>query len=87
MGTFGLGLSVSSNFGPADDFITCKYRESSPSEHEARLGFKAGKNCDGYFMAEDLIKQVDKVINIFKSHTKGFATGLFIFDNVPSHQK
>jgi len=78
---------VSSNFFPADDFITCKYRESLPSEHEARLVFKAGKNRDGYFTAEDLIKQVDKVIDIFESHTKGFATGLFIFDNAPSHQK
>jgi len=78
---------VSSKIFPADVFITCKYRKSSPSECEARLVFKAGKNHDGYFMAEDLIKQVDKAIDIFESHTKGFARGIFIFNNVPSHQK
>jgi len=72
---------VSEFFCPADDFITCKCRESSPSEREARLVFKAGKNRDGYFAADDLIKQVDKAIDIFESRTKGFTTGLFIFDN------
>lgn len=31
--------------------------------------------------------QVDKAIDIFESKTNGFATGLFVFDNAPSHQK
>ena len=54
---------------------------------EARVVFKAGKNRDGYFSCEDLLKQVEHSIDIFESKTSGFATGLFIFDNAPSHQK
>lgn len=54
---------------------------------EARLIFRAGKNRDGYFSAEDLLAQVDKAIDILESLTNGFATGLFLFDNAPSHQK
>jgi hypothetical protein len=54
---------------------------------EACIVFKAGKNRDGYFTADNLIQQVDKAINIFEDWTNGFATGLFCFDNAPSHQK
>ena len=54
---------------------------------EARVIFKAGKNRDGWFAAEDLLKQVDHAINIFEGKTDGRATGLFLFDNAPSHQK
>ena len=54
---------------------------------EARLLFHAGKNRDGYFTSEELLAQVDRAIDIFESKTKGFATGLFIFDNAPSHRK
>ena len=53
----------------------------------ARVVFKAGKNRDGYFSAADLLKQVDRAIDIFESKTNGFATGLFMFDNAPTHQK
>ena len=49
--------------------------------------FKAGKNRDGYFDADDLIKQVDQAIDIFEEKSNGCATGLFLFDNAPSHQK
>jgi hypothetical protein len=49
--------------------------------------FKAGKNQDGYFSAEDSIKQVESAIDIFKSKINGFATGLFLFNNALSHQK
>lgn len=54
---------------------------------EARILFKAGKSWDGYFTAENLIEQVDHAIDIFEEKTSGFATGLFMFDNAPSHQK
>ena len=54
---------------------------------EAWIIFKAGKNCDGYFTADNLIKQVDTTIDIFEGRTNGFATGLWCFDNAPSHQK
>ena len=54
---------------------------------EVRILFKVGKNRDGYFSSDDLIKQVLHVIDIFETKTNGFVTGLFLFDNVPSHQK
>jgi hypothetical protein len=54
---------------------------------EARIIFKAGKNRDGWFDADNLLQQVDNAIDIFKGLTKGWAQGLFLFDNVPSHQK
>ena len=55
------------------------------SNSEARVLFKAGKNCDGWFGAEDLLKQVDHAIDIFEGKTSGRATGIFLFDNAPSH--
>jgi hypothetical protein len=54
---------------------------------EVHLFFWAGKARDGYFDNDDLIREVDKAIDIFKGKTNGFATGLFLFDNAPSHQK
>ena len=53
---------------------------------EAHGVFKAGKSQDGWFSADDLLEQIEKSIDIFKSKTNGFATGLFFFDNAPSHQ-
>ena len=53
---------------------------------EAQVVFKAGKNRDGYFTAEDLLLQVEKAVDIFESRTNGTGTGLFMFDNAPSHQ-
>lgn len=48
--------------------------------------FKAGKNCDGWFASEDLLQQVNNAIDVFEGRVP-FATGLFLFDNAPSHQK
>ena len=44
-------------------------------------------NRDGYFDANDLQRQVDHAIDIFEGKTNGYAQGLFLFDNAPSHQK
>ena len=57
------------------------------SIREAWIIFKAGRNRDGYFDANDLLKQVNNTIDIFEGLTKGWAQGLFLFDNMPSHQK
>jgi hypothetical protein len=54
---------------------------------EAWINFNAGQNCDGYFNADDLLQQVDKAIDIFEGLTNGWAQELFLFGNVPSHQK
>jgi hypothetical protein len=48
---------------------------------------RSEKNRDGYFDAEDLLAQVDKAIDILEDRTNRFATGLWLFDNAPSHQK
>ena len=47
------------------------------STREARIIFKAGKNRDGFFDANDLLRQVDKAIDIFEGLTNGHAQGLF----------
>ena len=52
---------------------------------EVHVFFKAEKNHDGCFNSEDLLQQVENAINIFEGKTHGFATGLFLFDNAPSH--
>ena len=54
---------------------------------DAHVIFKASKNQDGQFSADDLLDQVDCEIDVFKRKTNAFATGLFMFDNAPSHQK
>jgi hypothetical protein len=41
---------------------------------EARLEWEAGKAHDGYFSGADLLKQVEKVIDIFESRTNNTAT-------------
>ena len=52
---------------------------------EARIVFKAGTNCNGWFSADDLLKQVENAIDIFKVKINNFATNLFMFNNAPSH--
>ena len=54
---------------------------------EARVLFRPGKNRDGWFTADNLLAQVDNTITIFEGLTRGYAQGLFLFDNAPSHQK
>jgi hypothetical protein len=49
--------------------------------------FKPGKNRDRFFDAKELITRVDHAIDIFVCKTNSLAQALFMFDNVPSHQK
>ncbi|KIJ51597.1 hypothetical protein M422DRAFT_243892 [Sphaerobolus stellatus SS14] len=69
------------------DFLTSEWGHLVDGDEEACIIFKAGKNRDGYFASEDLLKQVDKASDIFEGKTKGWAIGLFLFDNAPSHQR
>ena len=57
------------------------------SYSEACTFFKPGKNRDGWFLVKELLAQLDTSIDIFEGLTKGWAQGLFLFDNAPSHQK
>jgi len=72
---------------PLLPIISYIYLTHFTSIREAQIIFKVGKNHDGFFDADDLLQQVDKAIDIFKGPTKGWAQGLFLFDNAPSHQK
>ena len=54
---------------------------------KAQAIFKAGTNQDGWFSADNLLNQVENAIDIFEAKTSNFATGLFMFNNAPSHQK
>ncbi|KAF8171707.1 hypothetical protein BJ912DRAFT_833259, partial [Pholiota molesta] len=71
----------------ASEFLTSEWGRLTHGDEEARILFKAGKGWDGYFDSEDLLMQVDNAIDIFEGKTNGFVTGLFLFDNAPSHQK
>ena len=70
-----------------ENFLEMTIKRLTVNFREARVFFKAGKNRDGYFDSEDLLQQVENAIDIFEGKTRGFATGLFLFDNAPSHQK
>ncbi|KAI0070612.1 hypothetical protein K474DRAFT_1687385 [Panus rudis PR-1116 ss-1] len=78
----GKGMSIM-----VSDFLSPEWGRLTDGDEEARIFFHAGKNRDGYFTADDLLAQVDKAIDIFEGKTKGFAVGLWLFDNAPSHQK
>ena len=69
------------------DFLTIEWGRLRDDDQEAHLVFKAGKQRDGYFSSENLLQEVEKAVDIFEGKTKGFAQGLFLFDNAPSHQK
>ncbi|PPQ76681.1 hypothetical protein CVT25_015912, partial [Psilocybe cyanescens] len=68
-------------------FMTSEWGLLRDKTDKAHLFFQAGKAQDGYFNNDNLIIEVDKAIDIFEGKTNGFATGLFLFDNAPSHQK
>ena len=53
----------------------------------SRVVFKAGKNRDGYFNNDDLVRQVELSMDIFEEKTHGFKKALFLFDNATTHQK
>ena len=53
-------------------------------DEEARLLLET--NREGYFTNDHLLQQVAKAINIFE-RIHPDATGIFMFDNAPSHRK
>ncbi|TFY76443.1 hypothetical protein EWM64_g7570 [Hericium alpestre] len=69
------------------DFLCPDFGRLKFGDDEARLFFRAGKNRDGYFTNDDLLLQTLHVIDIFEAWTYGWATALFLFDNVQTHRK
>jgi len=81
-----LGCAMEMSESPLIHHLT-HYLTHFTSIREAWIIFKAGKNCDGFFDVDDLLQQVDYAIDIFEGLVKGQAQGLFLFDNISSHQK
>ncbi|KIJ52407.1 hypothetical protein M422DRAFT_156698 [Sphaerobolus stellatus SS14] len=61
--------------------------KSKDGKEEVRIIFKAGKNRDGYFGNEDLVKQTKHAIKLFKDNFGSTAIAAFAFDNATTHQK
>ena len=55
---------------------TEKYYSPLSVNRDARIVFRAGENRDGYFTAEDLLKQVQNAMDIFEEKVEGKAVGL-----------
>jgi hypothetical protein len=68
-------------------FLTDLQHFNALRNSEARILFRPGKNRDGFFSHEDIVRQVEHAIDIFNTKAQGRAQGLFLFDNAPSHVK
>jgi hypothetical protein len=55
-------------------------------EEEAWVLFKAGKNHEGYFMAENILNQATKAINILEKYYPD-EDHVLVYDNATTHQK
>jgi len=60
--------------------------QSPDGKEEARVLFKAGKNWEGYFMADDILKQPEKAIDILQKHYQD-QDHVLVYDNASTHQK
>ena len=70
------------------DLVSADYGwlRSPDGTQEARVLFKAGKNREGYFTSEDVLKQVEKAIGILKTHYPD-DDHVLIYDNATTHLK
>jgi hypothetical protein len=70
------------------DFVSADYGwlQSPDGKETAHVIFKAGKNRDGYFTNDDVLKQTDTAMDIVKKHY-GDEEHKFVFDNAPTHLK
>ena len=70
------------------DLVSADYRwlQSPDGKEEARVLFKAGKNRQGYFVADDIIKQVETAIDILKKYYPD-QDHIFVYGNASTHQK
>ena len=52
------------------DLVSADYGwfQSSDGSEEAQVLFKVGKNCEGYFTLEDILKQTEKAITILEKY-------------------
>ena len=59
---------------------------SPDGAEETQVLFKAGKNHEGYFTLEDILKQAEKAINILEKHYLD-EDHVLIYDNATTHLK
>jgi len=71
------------------DFVSADFGwlVSSDGKRSARWLFKPGKNRDGYFTNEDIIKQADDAINILTECYPYSFDHVLIYDNATTHLK
>ena len=72
----------------AADFVSADYGwlRSPDGTESARILFRPGKGCDGYFSNNETIRHVEKAMAILEKHYPN-EDHVFIFDNVPTHTK
>jgi hypothetical protein len=70
------------------DLVSADYGwlRSPDGKEAARVLFKAGKNREGYFTNEDILKQVETAMDILEKHYPD-DDHVLIFDNASTHQK
>lgn len=70
------------------DFVSADYGflKSRNGSESARVIFRPGKNRDGYFVNEDILKQAQKAMDILKRDYPN-EEHIFIYDNAKTHLK
>ena len=70
------------------DLVSADYGwlRSPDGVEEARVLFKAGKNREGYFTSEDILKQTAKAIDILEKHYPN-EDHVLVYDNATTHLK
>jgi hypothetical protein len=70
------------------DLISADYRwlRSPDGKEEACVFFKAGKNREGYFTNQDILKQAGRSMDILEKHYAN-ENHVLVFDNATTHSK
>ncbi|KAG2053081.1 hypothetical protein BDR06DRAFT_1055121 [Suillus hirtellus] len=70
------------------DLVSADYKwlQSPDGKEEARVFFKAGKNREGYFTNQDILKQAQKSIDILEKYYTN-ENHVLVFDNTTTHLK
>jgi hypothetical protein len=70
------------------DLVSADYGwlRSPDGSEEARVLFKAGKNREGYFTSEDILKQTEKAIDILEKYYPN-EDHVLVYDNATTHLK
>jgi hypothetical protein len=68
------------------DFVSADYGwlRSPDGKEAARVIFRPGKNCEGYFTNEDILSQAQKAMAILSEHYAN-EDHAFFYDNAPTH--